>query len=118
MKKLLGLIFLMLFLVSATEITSPKSQKALTLDGAWELINHYNYDGDKVIDTVPNPEGYRQIKMYNEGKVMWTRYVPRDSVEWFGYGSYENTNNELRETLEYGSASIMKALDTIRVFSF
>ena len=79
MKKLLGLVFLMLLLTSATGPTSPKLKKALTLEGTWELVSFYNYDANKIKDTVPTTEGYRQIKMYYNGKVMWTRYVPKDS---------------------------------------
>ncbi|ETN96502.1 hypothetical protein SAMN04487906_2888 [Zhouia amylolytica] len=106
-----------LFLISAT---SPKIQpQNHTLEGAWELISFYNYNEDNEIsDTVPTSEGYRQIKMYQAGKVMWTRYVPKDSIEWFGYGSYTNTDSELVETLEYGSNSMMRIIDTLRVFKF
>ena len=118
MKKLLGLVFLMLLLTSATGPTSPKLKKALTLEGTWELVSFYNYDANKIKDTVPTTEGYRQIKMYYNGKVMWTRYVPKDSKEWFGYGSYSTTDSTLTETLEYGSATMMGIVDTLRVFHF
>lgn len=118
MKKLLGLVFLMFILISFTESTSSKPQSASPIDGTWELVSHYNYDGTTVTDTIPASDGYRQIKMYNGEKVMWTRYVPKDSVEWFGYGSYTATDETLTETLEYGSASMMKIVDTLRVFTF
>jgi len=118
MKKAIKLVFLALLLVSATTLMSSKKTNSPSLEGAWELMSHYNYDGTNITDTVPNPDGYRQIKMYSNGKVMWTRYVPKDAVEWFGYGSYTNTENSLSETLEYGSASMMKIVDTMRVFTF
>lgn len=118
MKKTLLLIFLMFFLVAASTMTSPKSQATYSLEGTWELVSHYNYDGTTISDTIHNADGYRQIKMYANGKVMWTRYVPKDSIEWFGYGSYKNTETDLVETLEYGSASMMKIIDTMRVFRF
>ncbi|WP_394750511.1 hypothetical protein [Spongiimicrobium salis] len=118
MKKFIGLAFLIFFLVAASTVTSSKPQEAPSLEGTWELVSHYNYDGVSISDTIPNADGYRQIKMYANGKVMWTRYVPKDSVEWFGYGSYENTENALVETLEYGSASMMKIIDEMRVFRF
>ncbi len=109
MKKLLGLIFLLLFLVSATEIDSKKPAFHPSIEGTWELVSFYNYvDGVNVSDTLPTTEGYRQIKMYYDGKVMWTRYVPTDSVEWFGYGSYETTDSTLTERLEYMSASMRR----------
>ncbi|WP_224491046.1 hypothetical protein [Robertkochia flava] len=90
----------------------------LSLEGTWEQIDQYTYDGEKVVDTIKATEGYRQIKMFYNGKVMWTRFVPQDSVEWFGYGSYIATDDSLKETLEYGSASMMQIIDTVRVFQF
>ena len=58
-----------------------------------------------------------QIKMYYNGKVMWTRYVPNDSVEWFGYGSYETTDSTLTEKLEYMSASMHKITNPDMIWS-
>jgi hypothetical protein len=119
MKKLLGLFFLMLILISSTEFTSSKPQtNASSLEGTWELINRFNYDDENVIDTLENLNGYRQIKMYSKGKVMWTRHSPDDPSEWFGYGSYSNTENELEEQLEYGSETMMQIQDTVKVFKF
>ncbi|THD67509.1 hypothetical protein E7Z59_07555 [Robertkochia marina] len=90
----------------------------LSLEGTWEQVDQYTYDGEKVVDTIEASEGYRQIKMFYDGKVMWSRFVPKDSVEWFAYGSYVITDSSLTETLEYGSASMMRVIDTFRVFSF
>lgn len=118
MKKILGLVFLMLLLVSLTSITSSKLQNNYSLEGTWELINRYNYDESGVSDTLFNINGYRQVKIYSKGKVMWTRYSPDDPAEWFGFGSYNNTENELEERLEYGSAEMMKIQDTLQVFKF
>lgn len=119
MKKLLGLAFLMLLLVCATSMTSSKLQTATnSLEGTWELVNRYNYDDSGVSDTLQNINGYRQIKIYSKGKVMWTRYSPDDPAEWFGYGSYTNTENRLREQLEFGSAAMMQVIDTVEVFEF
>lgn len=118
MKKLFALVCLMFILVSATDTNKLDSYTMHSLEGTWELQSFYNYDEQKIRDTIPTSEGYRQIKMYYNGKIMWTRYVPKNSVEWFGYGSYKITENELIETLEYGSASMMSAADTLRVFTF
>ena len=119
MKKLLGLAFLMLLLVCVTSMTSSKLQTATnSLEGTWELVNRYNYDDSGVSDTLQNINGYRQIKIYSKGKVMWTRYSPDDPAEWFGYGSYTNTENRLREQLEFGSAAMMQVIDTVEVFEF
>ncbi|AYN67722.1 hypothetical protein D1013_10230 [Euzebyella marina] len=118
MKKLFGLVFLMLFLVSATIYTSSKPQTAPTLEGTWELINRYNWEDGYVSDTIPNTNGYQQVKIYSKGKVMWTRYSPEDPNEWFGYGSYNTTDNSLEERLEYGSKVMMSIQDTIESFKF
>ena len=118
MKKLIGLIFLMLFLVSSTNVTPLKSLKNPSLEGTWELVNRFNYDGMNVTDTLSNINGYRQVKIYSKGKVMWTRYSPDDPSEWFGYGSYSNSENNLEEQLEFGSEMMMKIQDTVQVFKF
>ncbi len=119
MKKLIGLGFLMLILISSTEFTSSKLQtNANSLEGTWELVNRFNYDQGNVTDTLLNINGYRQIKIFSKGKVMWTRHSPDDPSEWFGYGSYTNTENELEERLEYGSATMMSIQDTVQVFKF
>lgn len=118
MKKLLTLIFLMLFLVSATHMTTSEQESEPSLEGTWELINRFNYDGINVSDTIPNVNGYRQVKIYSKGKVMWTRYSPDDPNEWFGFGTYSNTMDTLQERLEYGSKIMMGVVDTIEVFKF
>ncbi len=108
MKKLLVLLALLLILISANKLGSPETSKNNSLEGTWELVSHYNYDGNEITDTLLATNGYRQIKMYYNGKVMWTRYVPTDSIEWFGYGSYQSTDSTLIEKLEYMSASMRK----------
>lgn len=119
MKKLLGLAFLMLVLVGATSMTSAKLQTATSsLEGTWELVNRYNYDENGISDTLQNINGYRQVKIYSKGKVMWTRYSPDDPAEWFGYGSYTNTDTRLKEQLEFASAAMMGIRDTVKVFEF
>ncbi|MEX0313064.1 MAG: hypothetical protein AB3N18_02725 [Allomuricauda sp.] len=119
MKKLFGLVLLMFILISATKLTSPKLETMHSIEGTWELQSFYNYDdGVNISDTIPTADGYRQVKMYYNGKVMWSRYAPKDSLEWFGYGTYRITNDSLIETLEYASAPMMRAMDTLRVFNF
>lgn len=105
-----------LFILTAHKTPEPTS--ADRIQGTWELIHQFTYDGTNVTDTIYPTDGYRQIKMFYDGKVMWTRFVPKDSVEWFGYGNYTATDTSLTETLEYGSASMMRIVDTMRVFSF
>ncbi|MEM9076182.1 MAG: hypothetical protein AAGC43_04040 [Bacteroidota bacterium] len=118
MKKILGLVLLMLFLVSATEWASPKPAPFHSLEGTWELDSFYSFDDQDISDTIKKAEGYRQVKMYSKGKIMWTRYVPDEPNGRFGYGSYRITENELIETIEYGDNDMMKALDTMRNFTF
>jgi len=126
MKKLLGLVLLMMIFVTATAITSSKPDTMHSIEGTWELQNFYNYDGENVIDTVELQEGYRQVKMYYNGKIMWSRTTPDQTkdadgnnvVGRFGYGTYRITEDELIETIEYGDVGMMTALDTMRVFTF
>ncbi len=119
MKKILGLLFLLLILVSATELTSDPPEPFHSIQGTWELVSFYNYDdGVNISDTVPKQAGYRQVKMYYNGKVMWSRYVPNEPNGRFGYGSYFITEDELHETIIYGDDEMMKALDTLTEFIF
>jgi len=118
MKKLLKSALALALLISATAFISSKPQAATSLEGTWELINRYNWEDGYVSDTLPNTNGYRQVKIYSKGKVMWTRYSPDDPSEWFGYGSYTITENELEERLEYGSEIMMRIQDTVKVFKF
>jgi hypothetical protein len=119
MRKPLTMAFSIFLLIVTTSMISSKQQTTTSsLEGTWELINRYNYDDNQVSDTLPNVNGYRQIKIFSKGKVMWTRHSPDDPAEWFGYGSYSNTENKLKEQLEFGSATMMGIRDTVQVFEF
>lgn len=127
MKALIYLLCAGVFLFSNTRNETPLKSSAeqqaiklnkLKLNGTWELVDYYNYDNNVVIDTYQNREGYRQVKMFTDTKIMWSRQVPRDSIEYFGYGSYEIEEGQLVETLEYGSESMLRVIDTMRIFSF
>jgi len=120
MKKLIKFSLALVLMISVTALISsrPQTQSENSLEGTWELINRYNWGDGFVLDTLPNTNGYRQVKIYSKGKVMWTRYSPDDPSEWFGYGSYTNTDNELEERLEYGSETMMAIQDTVKVFKF
>ncbi|MFS4418650.1 hypothetical protein [Maribacter sp. 2307ULW6-5] len=110
---------MVLLLVAITGMASSEPQGASpTLEGTWELIDRYNYDESGVTDTLHNINGYRQVKIYSKGKVMWTRYSPDDPAEWFGYGSYTHTDSTLMERLEFASATMMDIRDTVKVFEF
>lgn len=86
------------------------------LIGTWELVGYYNYVDNKVTDSFQTSEGYRQVKMYTNSKVMWSKYIPSDSSEWFGYGSYNVNGNELVEILEYGSEMMSKIIEEKKEF--
>lgn len=102
--------------ISATKTTS--TQNEMNLEGVWELEHQFLIENDQVTDTLYNLNGYRQVKIYTKGKIMWTRFNPADSNEWFGYGSYEIKDGILEEHLEYASDAMMRIVDTIQVFRF
>lgn len=120
MRKLLGLVFILFITIAATSPTyKTQSKEIKSINGTWELVSHYLYDGTNVTDTVfAIDNGSRQIKMYNNSKVMWSRHVPELAAEWFGYGSYITTDDRLYETLEYGSSTMMEMIDSVGVFEF
>ena len=94
------------------------SEEKYNLEGVWDLQNQFLYENNEVSDTVVNQNGYRQVKIYSKGKVMWTRYDLADQNEWFGYGTYTIKDNMLEERLEYASGTMMKIIDTTDVFKF
>ncbi|MCX2720310.1 hypothetical protein [Lentiprolixibacter aurantiacus] len=118
MRKLIGLVLLLLILFAGTAITTTTPPAMHTIEGTWELESFYNYDGEEVTDTVYAPKGYRQVKMYYNGKIMWSRTNPSDTIGRFGFGSYRITSDQLIETIEYGDYQMMQALDTLSVFTF
>ena len=118
MKKVLGWALLAVAFVTTTAISTSSPENMHSIEGTWEQVSFYNYDGQNIVDTVNLVQGYRQVKMYNDGKVMWSRTDPNDTIGRFGYGSYEITQDELIEVIEYGDHYMMKALDTIRQFTF
>ncbi|MEB3346302.1 hypothetical protein U6A24_12560 [Aquimarina gracilis] len=117
-----NVIILLIGMSSFLAITQEKKATTIepyNLEGVWELKHQFLYnENNKIIDTVLNQNGYRQIKMYSKGKVMWTRFDPKDSNEWFGYGTYTIKDGVLEERLEYASGPMMKIVDTTQVFKF
>ncbi|MEO6347573.1 MAG: hypothetical protein ABIO60_06645 [Aquaticitalea sp.] len=92
--------------------------EAKSLEGAWELIGFYNYRDNKVTDSFQTNEGYRQVKMYTPTKVMWSKHVPTDPTEWFGYGTYSINDNRLTEILDYGSEMMSKIIQERKEFVY
>ncbi|MEB8329528.1 hypothetical protein OO009_09170 [Flavobacteriaceae bacterium KMM 6897] len=118
MKKFLGFIFIMFIMVSATKYTTEDKSSLHSIEGTWELQDFYQYDGQNIIDTTPPSQGFRQVKMYYNGNIMWSRTSSDEIAGRFGYGTYKITPDRLIETIEYGDGQMMKALDTMRQFAF
>lgn len=117
MKNTVKIAGLVIVLVIAATVLSSKPNTMHSMQGVWELQSFSNWNGE-AIDTVNKAPGYRQVKIYYNGKIMWSRWVPGDAKGRFGYGSYKITDKELIETIEYGDLEMMQALDTMRVFTF
>ncbi|MDC6384742.1 hypothetical protein D2V93_01655 [Flagellimonas taeanensis] len=117
MKKSFFIIVCFVFFLMAGSFKGIE-QNRHSIEGTWELQSFYSYDGRNVVDTIEKSDGYRQVKMYSKEKIMWTRYVPDDPNGRFGYGSYRTTDSSLIEIIEYGDDEMMKALDTMRNFTF
>ena len=127
MKILISTLCLSLILLScktetketnSTEVQAIQSVDTTNLIGAWELVGFYNYDNNKIKDSFNTSEGYRQVKMYTASKVMWSKHVPTDSTEWFGYGSYTLDDNTLTEVLDYGSEMMSKIIQEKKEFIY
>lgn len=119
MKKITIFFFSVIFLIALLSTSSKQTTISNnSLQGVWELEHQYIYDNNEILDTLYNLNGYRQVKMYSKGKVMWTRYDPSNSSEWYGYGSYDIVDGILEERLEYASNAMMKIVDTVQVFRF
>jgi hypothetical protein len=109
------LLIALVFISATKKESSPTAQ---SLEGVWELKHQFIFENNEILDTMYNLNGYRQVKMYSKGKVMWSRYNPTDTNEWFGYGSYTVVDGMLEERLEYASNSMMQIIDTVQVFRF
>ena len=109
------LLIALVFISATKKESSPTAQ---SLEGVWELKHQFIFENNEILDTMYNLNGYRQVKMYSKGKVMWSRYNPTDTNEWIGYGSYTVVDGMLEERLEYASNSMMQIIDTVQVFRF
>ena len=117
MKKLIGLAVLLIGFIIVISWGTSEPPAMHTIEGTWELQHFYFYENNEVSDTVTLAEGYRQVKMYYNGNIMWSR-TNVDSVGRFGYGTYTITEDELIEVIEYGDIQMMRALDTLTQFTF
>jgi len=124
-KSIVYICFILLFNISCQEKGSDTTdaatvEKTVTLQGVWELVSFFNYDDSgNVTDTLKASETNKQVKIYTESKIMWSRFNISDTIDWFGYGSYVTTDTSLTETIEYGSKSMNRAIeDQQNVFDF
>ena len=92
--------------------------KELTIKGAWKQISFYNYADNMVRDTIIASESNKQIKMYSDTKVMWSRFRDSDTLDWFGYGDYTIGDGTLTEVIDYGSKAMNEAIKIERKFTF
>lgn len=119
MKKIALLVCSLVFAIILISATKTETiQNNYSLEGVWEMDHQYIYEDNEILDTLYNLNGARQVKVYSKGKVMWSRFDPTDTNEWFGYGTYEVKNGILEERLEYASQAMMKIVDTVQVFRF
>ena len=122
MKKFLFSLFIVFTFISCND--SPKNvetqtkETKLSLLGTWEMMGYYNYKDNEVTDSFNKNAGYRQVKMYTPSKVMWSKKVPTDSTEWFGYGSYMYNDSSLTEVLDYGSNMMNQVIQEKMEFSY
>ena len=118
MKKVFGVALVLIAFISTAAISIAPPESMHSLEGTWELQSFCNYDGNEVADTVSLVEGYRQVKMYYNGRVMWSRTDPNDTIGRFGFGKYHITADELVEVIEYGDYYFMQNLGSNREFRF
>lgn len=103
---------------STSTVLSENNKTRTSIEGVWELTGYYNYIDNKVSDSFGTYDGLTQVKMYTPTKVMWSKNVPSDSSEWFGYGSYEVNDGELKEILDYGSQMMSKIIEERKAFIY
>lgn len=104
--------------IETSEIKTELTEKINGLKGTWELTGFYNYKDNVVIDSFDSASSSRQLKMYTDTKVMWSKHKPADSSEWFGYGTYNYQDNMLTEILEFGSAVMDQVIAENKEFKF
>lgn len=102
----------------AYPVTTSNEPTTRNLEGAWELVGFYNYIDNKVTDSFGTRDGYRQVKLYTTTKVMWSKQMPLDSTEWFGYGNYKLEGDRLTEVLDYGSRMMSKIIQEKKEFVY
>src|SRR6056300_1710040 len=126
MRKNLSLILIMLLTViscknnneTAMPETDEQANETPSIEGAWELVSFLNYSGDGTVDTIQTSNTFKQMKMFSETKIMWSRLRTGDSLDWFGVGDYTFEDGILTENLEYGSKAMRRRIKANKIFDF
>ena len=103
---------------TASQSISEADIEVTSLEGAWKLVSYFNYGDDGTVDTILSSNTNKQIKMYSDTKVMWSRTRVSDSIDWFAYGDYTVKNGVLTEILDYGSKSMNEVIKEKTEFVF
>ncbi|MFI1772452.1 hypothetical protein [Thalassobellus citreus] len=121
MKKYLFIICITLFF-SCKDNTNRTNQientKITSLQGAWELDSFFNYGVNGSVDTIKSSNSFKQMKMFSETKIMWSRLRTTDSLDWFGVGNYTFKDGILTEILNYGSKAMNSRIKAKKNFIF
>ena len=104
--------------IDSTEVKTEIAPNISKLKGTWELVGFYNYKDNVVVDSFSNNTISRQVKMYTDSKVMWCKLLKTDSIEFFGYGSYNYDDGTLTEVLDFGSAFMNEVIKENQKFNF
>ncbi len=104
--------------IETIEVETKLKENTNGLKGTWELKGFYNYKDNVVVDSFNTSSNSRQLKMYTDTKVMWSKHKPADSSEWFGYGTYSYKDDMLTEVLEFGSAVMDEVIAEKKEFKF
>ncbi|WP_179018710.1 hypothetical protein [Winogradskyella forsetii] len=104
--------------VETTEQETETNKNTNSLKGTWELVGFYNYNDNVVVDSFSNNTISRQVKIYTDSKVMWCKLLKTDSIEFFGFGSYDYDDGHLTEVLDFGSAFMNEVIAENKEFNF
>ena len=103
---------------STTSEVMDEPTEAHSLEGAWELVSFLNYRGDGQVDSIKSSNDFKQMKMFSETKIMWSRLRTWDSLDWFGVGDYTYKDGILTENLEYGSKAMMERISADKAWDW
>ena len=81
---------------------------ARSVEGVWkQTAHHWTTEFGDTVFVAPEHDAY---KIYLDGHVMWNCEPDPDSIEWFGFGTYELNGDTLIERLSCMSLSMQDAM--------